>query len=64
MVAWMISFLTNSLINIDLIILQAQSKSKNKFILTNNLKTDYLCDLKLWFMYFYHHLFIYAKNTL
>ena len=27
-------------------------KQQNKFLSTNNLKNDYLCNLKLWSMFF------------
>ena len=28
----------------------------------NKLEIDYPCEFKLWVMYFYHHLSIYAKK--
>ena len=39
-------------------------KSKNQFILTNKLKTDYPCDLKHWLMHFFTIIFPFLNKDL
>ena len=55
--------MNDQLLIYSLILIDLRFKDHKTVIKSKYIKTDYPCNLKLWLLFFYYHLSIYAKKN-